>query len=83
MGVGHPFTNRVIDELDYDEFSEIHLIPSFTIPVCVLAPLISLISHYLHFLYISNTQMKLLCQEGLAAQQVKMDDPFFQSLIFT
>ena len=38
---GVPFTNWVMDELDYDEFSGTCLMPSLTIPVCVHAPLIS------------------------------------------
>ena len=41
MGLGIPFIERVTDELDYDEFSETCLIPSFTIAVFVLASLIS------------------------------------------
>ena len=39
--LGIPFTNQIIDELDYDKFSGTHLMPSLTILVCVLAPLIS------------------------------------------
>lgn len=41
---GIPFTNRVTDELDYDEFSGTHLLPSLTVPVCILALLFPLIS---------------------------------------
>ena len=41
-GLGIPFTNRVINESDYEEFSRTFLMPSFTIPVYVCAPLIFL-----------------------------------------
>ena len=41
-GPGIPFTNQVINESDYEEFSGTHLMPSLTIPVCVLASLIFL-----------------------------------------
>ena len=40
-GPSIPFTNRVTDEVDYDEFSGTRLMPSLTDLVCVLAPLIS------------------------------------------
>lgn len=39
-GLGIPFINWVIDELDYDEFSGTCYMPSLTVLVCVLAPLI-------------------------------------------
>ena len=62
--LGIPFTNRVTDKLDYDEFSGIRLMPSLAVLVCVLAPLISFNQSSSTFLYIRNTQMKQLCQEG-------------------
>ena len=40
-GLGIPFTERVTDELDYDEFSGTRLMPSLIAAVCVLASLIS------------------------------------------
>ena len=46
---GIPFTNRVTDELDYDEFSGTLLMPSFIVPVCVLSLLFPLISQHLHY----------------------------------
>ena len=46
--LGIPFTNRVTDELDYDEFSGTHLMHSLLALVCVLALLFLLISHHLH-----------------------------------
>ena len=42
-----PFTDRVIDESDY-EFSGTHLMPSLLALVCVLALLFPPISHHLH-----------------------------------
>ena len=59
--LGIPFTNQIIDELDYDKFSGTHLMPSLTILVCVLAPLISFNQSLYAFLSINNTQMKHLC----------------------
>ena len=41
-GSSIPLTDRVIDELDYEEFSGIHLIPSLIVLVSVLASLIFL-----------------------------------------
>ena len=39
--LGIPFTNQITDELDYDKFSGTRFMPSLTVLVCVLAPLIS------------------------------------------
>ena len=44
-GPGIPFTNQVIDELDYDEFSGTRPMPSLIVPVCVLTLSFSLSSH--------------------------------------
>ena len=63
-GPNFPFTNQVTDELDYDKFSGTHLMSSLTVLVCVLAPLIFFYQSSSAFLYISNIQMKILCQEG-------------------
>ena len=41
-GLSIPLTDRVIDELDYEEFSGIRLIPSLIVLVSVLASLIFL-----------------------------------------
>ena len=41
-GQGIPFTERVTAELDYEEFSGTHLMPSLIASVCVLASLIFL-----------------------------------------
>ena len=60
-GLDFLFTNRVTDELDYDEFSGTHLMSSLTVPICVLAPLIFFNPSSFAFLYISNIQMKRLC----------------------
>ena len=40
-GSGIPFTDQVIDELDYEEFSGTRLMPSLTVLVYVLDSLIS------------------------------------------
>ena len=54
-GSGIPFTDRVIDELDYEEFSGTRLMPSIIVSVCVFAPLISFNQSLSVFLYFSNT----------------------------
>ena len=41
-GPNFPFTNQVMDKLDYDKFSGAHLMPSLTISVYVLSLLIFL-----------------------------------------
>ena len=66
-GLGTPFTNQVTDELVYDEFSRTCLMPFLTVLVFVLAPYIFFNQSLFAFLYISNIQMKHLCQEGAAA----------------
>ena len=52
-GPSIPYTEQVTNKLDYDEFSETDLIPSFTIVVCALASLIffqpSIILHSCRF----------------------------------
>ena len=63
-GLGTPFTNQVTDELVYDEFSRTCLMPFLTVLVFVLAPFIFFNQSLFAFLYISNIQMKHLCQEG-------------------
>ena len=54
-GSGIPSTDRVIDELDYKEFSGTRLMPSLIVPICVFAPLISFNQSLSIFLYFSNT----------------------------
>ena len=53
-GPSIPFTNQVMDELDYDEFNRTRLMPSLTVLVCVLAPLIFFNQSLFALLYISN-----------------------------
>ncbi|KAL0012117.1 hypothetical protein SO802_007225 [Lithocarpus litseifolius] len=61
-GPSIPSTDRVVNESDYEEFSGMHLMPSLTILVCLLALLIFQSSSA--FLYSSNTQIKHVCYEG-------------------
>ena len=39
---GIPFADQVLDESDYEDFSGTRLMPSLTVPICVLSPLIFL-----------------------------------------
>ena len=73
-GPGIPFTNQVIGELDYEEFSKTRLIPFLIAPVYVFALLFIFNLSSSTFLYLSNTQMKYLCQEGPVASVI-IDPP--------
>ena len=53
-GSGIPFTDRVTNELDYDEFGRTRLTPSLTVSICVLAFLIFFNQSSPAFLYISD-----------------------------
>ena len=53
-GSGIPFTDRVINELDYNEFGRTRLTPSLTVLICVLALLIFFNQSSPAFLYISD-----------------------------
>ena len=75
-GSGIPFTDRVIGELDYEEFSRTRLIPFLIAPVYVLALLFIFNLSSSTFLYLNNTQMKYLCQEGPAASVI-IDPPIY------
>ena len=68
--LGIPFTDQVMDESDYEEFSRTRLMPSFTILVCFLLLLFTFNQSSSAFLYTSNTQMKHLCQEGLTIDAI-------------
>ena len=75
-GPGIPFTNQVIGELDYEEFSRTRLIPFLIAPVYVFALLFIFNLSSSTFLYLSNTQMKYLCQEGPVASVI-IDPPIY------
>ena len=75
-GLGIPFTDRVIGELDYEDFSRTRLIPFLIAPVYVLALLFIFNLSSSTFLYLNNTQMKYLCQEGPAASVI-IDPPIY------
>ena len=55
LWLGIPFTERVTDELNFDEFSGTRLMPSIIVSVCVFAPFISFNQSLSVFLYFSNT----------------------------
>ena len=63
MEARHPFAGQAMDELDYEQFNDTHLMPSLTTTVCVLHFLISLFSFIFALL---DIQMEPLCQAGLA-----------------
>jgi len=46
---GIPYTERLMDDLDYDEFSETHLMPSLIQEVCILSSPFPFILLFLYF----------------------------------
>lgn len=80
-GLGIPFTDRVMDKSNYEEFSRTRLMPSLLAQVCFLASLISFNQSSFAFLYLSKTQMKHLYQEGPIVRVI-IDPPRLTWLVY-
>ena len=59
---GIPYSKWLIGDLDYEEFSETRLMPSFPIRVCILS-LSSFFSLYLAYVACDDAQMWWSCQD--------------------
>ena len=59
---GSVFKTMLVSDLDYEEFNETRLMPSFPIGVCILS-LSSFFSHYLAYVACDDAQMWWLCRD--------------------